>query len=111
MNNYQKQGWGGFIGSAVQSISNFLSKGWETITGPIKARCDIYVNQAEQAQVEMRKENISRKERKFWAKQNDKAQNGLAEVHALNSDTFVKAIAAVGAGLLIGFKLLGNKEK
>ena len=37
----------------------------------------------------MRKEGISRKERKYWSKQNDKAMNGLAAVHETNGDIFV----------------------
>ena len=96
--------------SVINSIANFLSKGWETINIPSSARCEAYSAQANHAQEEMRKDNISKKDRKFWSKQNDKAMNGLAEVHHTNSETFVKAICAIGAGLLIGNKLLNNKK-
>jgi len=96
--------------SIINSIANFLSKGWETITTPSTARCEAYSSQANYAQEEMRKDNISKKDRKFWSKQNDKAMNGLAEVHHTNSETFVKAICAIAAGLLIGNKLLNNKN-
>lgn len=98
------------IGSVVSSVTSFLSRGWETITGPSKTRCEIYSSQAQQAQMNMSKENISKRERKFWAYQNDKALNGLAEVHHTNGDIFVGAICAVWAGLLIGCKLLSKKS-
>lgn len=94
--------------SAWSNIANFLSKGWETIIGPSNARCKAYSSQAEVAQEKMQNDKLSRRERKFWSKQNDKAMDGLADVHRTNSDTFVKAICAVGAGLLIGKKLLGK---
>ena len=57
----------------------------------------------------MRKENVSRRERKYWSKQSDKAMNGLADVHNTNSDTFIKLVCAVGAGWFIGHKLFSNK--
>ena len=94
--------------SPWSSIANFLAKGWETIIGPSNARCKAYCNQAEVAQEKMQNDKLSRRERKFWSKQNDKAMDGLADVYRSNSDTFVKAICAVGAGLLIGKKLLGK---
>jgi len=107
-NNHKKEHRGNSIFS---SISNFLTKGWETIHSPSKARTDAYAGQASIAQEEMRKEGISRKERKYWSKQNDKAMNGLAAVHETNGDIFVKAICAIGAGLLIGNKLLNSKQQ
>ncbi len=96
--------------SFIASITNFLSKGWEMIASSSSARCEAYSAQANYAQEEMKKDNISRKDRRFWAKQKDKAMNGLAEIHRTNSETFVKAICAIGAGLLIGNKLLNNKK-
>ena len=95
--------------SMVNSATNFLSRGWELIVGPSKTRCEIYASQAKFAQEKMQKENISKRERKFWAYQNDQALSGLAEVHQTNSDTFIGAICAVGAGLLIGCKVLARK--
>ena len=97
------------IVSVVNSAASFLSKGWEIITGPSKARCEMYSSQACFAQENMRKENISKRERKFWARQNEKAMDGLAEVHHTNSDTFIGAICAVGAGIFIGYKFFGKK--
>ena len=101
---YRKQN----ASSPWSSIANSLAKGWETIIGPSNARCKAYCNQAEVAQEKMQNDKLSRRERKFWSKQNDKAMDGLADVHRSNSDTFVKAICAVGAGFLIGKKLLGK---
>jgi len=94
------------FGSVVNGVTSFLSKGWELISGPTKARCDAYTSQSTYAQEQMRKSDVSRRDRRYWAKQNNKAMNGLTEVHNKNSDTFVGAIFAIGAGLLIGNKLL-----
>ena len=94
--------------SACTIMANALAKGWETIIGPSNMRCKAYCNQAEVAQEKMQNDELSRRERKFWSKQNDKALDGLADVHRSNSDTFIKAICAVVAGLLIGKKLLGK---
>lgn len=97
------------IGSIINGITNFLSKGWDLITTPSNARCEAYSSQASYAQEQMRKDGITRKERKYWTKQNDRAMNGLAEIQNTNSETFVKTICAIGAGLLIGHKLFTKK--
>ena len=88
----------------------FLTRGWDYITKPSDVRCDIYKSQFEQADSEAKKENISKKEKKYWRKEKEKAINGLGTVHRENSETFIKAICAIGAGLLIGNKLLNNKK-
>lgn len=93
------------FGSIVSGVTSFLSKGWDLIATPTKARCDAYSSQSTYAQEQMRKANVSKRDRKYWTKQNNKAMNGLAEVHNKNSDTFVSAIFAIGAGLLIGNRL------
>ena len=54
---------------------------------------------------------LSRKDKKFWKKERNAAMNGLADVHYTNNDTFVKVICALGAGLLIGNKLLNSNKK
>ena len=97
------------ISSIINGITSFLSKGWELMTVPSNARCDAYSSQASYAQTQMHKDGISRKERKFWVKQNDRAMNGLAEVQNTNSETFIKSICAIGAGLLIGQKIFNKK--
>lgn len=97
------------ISKAINAVTSFLSRGWETINSPTKARCEAYSSQASYAQEQMRKENVSRRERKYWSKQSDKAMNGLADVHNTNSDTFIKLVCAVGAGWFIGHKLFSNK--
>lgn len=80
---------------------SFLTRGWDYITKPSDIRCDIYKTQFEQADSEAKKENISKKE---------KAINGLGAIHRENSEGFVKIICALGAGLLIGNKLLNVKK-
>ena len=89
---------------------SFLTRGWDYITKPSDVRCDIYKSQFEQADSEAKKENISKKEKKYWRKEKEKAINGLGTVHRENSETFIKAICAIGAGLLIGNKLLNTKK-
>lgn len=98
------------IGSIINGITSFLSKGWDIISLPSKFRCDAYSSQVEYANNQLQKDGISRKERKFWAKLSEKALDGLADVHKTNSDTFIKAICAIGAGLLIGHKVFYKKQ-
>ena len=88
------------------NLISFASKGWEIITTPSDAQCKSYYNQAEVAQEQMLKKDLSRKERRFWSKERDKAMNGLANVHETNSDTFVKSLMALGLGLLLGHRIL-----
>lgn len=83
---------------------SFLTRGWDYITKSSDLRCDIYKAQFEQAESE------TKKEKKYWRKEKEKAINGLGTVHRENSETFIKAICAIGAGLLIGNKLLNNKK-
>ena len=89
---------------------SFLTRGWDYIIKPSDIRCDIYKTQFEQADSEAKKENISKKEKKYWRKEKEKAINGLGAIHRENSEGFVKIICALGAGLLIGNKLLNVKK-
>ena len=97
------------FGSAVSAVASFLSKGWDIVETPSQTRCEAYASQAAYAQEHMHKDGISRKERRYWSKQNDKAMNGLAEVHHTDSDTLVNTVVAVGAGLLLAYKLFNKR--
>lgn len=92
--------------SIFGSITSFLSKGWDTINAPTDARCTAYTAQADFARSKMESDDISRRDRRYWSRQQDKAMNGLADVHQKNSDTMVGVACAVGAGALILLKLL-----
>lgn len=96
------------FGSIVSGVTSFLSKGWDLIANPTKARCDAYSSQSTYAQEQMRKADVSKRDRRYWTKQNNKAMNGLAEVHKKNSETFASALVAIGAGLFIGSRLFGK---
>ena len=93
-----------FVGTVV----NFLNRGWDYVIGPSKARCNAYSSQINYAQQQMRRDNLSRKEKRFWRRERDDGMNGLASVHATNNDTFVKLVA-VGAGLLFIIVIQKNK--
>ena len=95
--------------SAVSAVANFLSKGWDIIATPSKTRCEAYAAQASYAREQMYKDGISRKERKYWSKQNDKAMDGLAEVHHTDSETLINTVVAVGAGLLLVYRLFQRR--
>ena len=105
MQNANKQNKG-IIGSVV----NFLGRGWDYVIGPSKSRCNAYEQQIDYAQEQMKREDLSRKDKKFWKKERNAGMNGLADVHNSNNETFIKVICAVGAGLLIGNKLLSSKK-
>ena len=105
--NYEERNQGrDILLTIAREGAGLLSKGWDLIAAPTKSRCDAYISQSIYAQEQMQKTDISRRERRYWSKQNDKAMNGLAEVHNKNCDTFVSVIVAIGAGLLIGNSLL-----
>lgn len=93
-----------------KSFWSFLTRGWDYITKPSDIRCDIYKTQFAQADSEAKKEDISKIEKKYWRKEKEKAINGLGSIHRENSESFVKIICALGAGLLIGNKLLNVKK-
>ena len=105
MNNNHGQNKGVF-----NSIVSFLGRGWDYVTTPSKSRCNAYEQQIDYAQEQMKREDLSRKDKKFWRKERNAGMNGLAEVHNSNNETFIKVICAVGAGLLIGNKLLNSKK-
>lgn len=97
--------------SWLGSLFGFLTPGWAHVDTPSKARCNAYGQQAEYAQEQLKRDDLSRKDKKFWKKERNAAMNGLADVHYTNNDTFVKVICALGAGLLIGNKLLNSNKK
>jgi hypothetical protein len=92
------------FGTIVGGITSTISKGLDLIAIPTKARCDVYSSQSTYAQEQMQKADVSKRDRRYWTKQNNKAMNGLAQVHNKNSETFVGAIFAISFGLLIGNK-------
>ena len=94
----------------VSSLFGFLIPGWAHIDTPSKARCNAYERQVDYAQEQLKRDNLSRKDKKFWRKERNAGMNGLADVHNSNNETFVKIIWAVGAGLVIGNKLLNSKK-
>ena len=96
--------------SIIKCITFGLSKLVETITIPTTVRSQAYYEQASCAQEEMRKDNISRKERKFWTKQHDKAINGLEDVHRTNCETTVSLAIATITAFVIGSALFNNKK-
>lgn len=110
MRNRERSSKTNSVACIISGITSFLSKGWDIISLPSKSRCDAYSSQVEYANTQLQKDGISRKERKFWAKQSEKALDGLADVHRTNSDTFIRAICAIGAGLLIGHKVFYRKQ-
>lgn len=95
-----------FIGAVV----NFFNRGWDYVIGPSKARTSAYEQQIDYAQEQMKRDDLSRKDKKFWKKERNSGLNGLANVHNTNNETFVRVICAVGMGLLIGNKLLNTKK-
>lgn len=97
--------------SWLGSMFNFLTPGWTHIDTPSKARCNAYEQQVDYAQEQLKRDDLSRKDKKFWKKERNAALNGLADVHYTNNDTFIKVICAIGTGLLIGNKLLNSNKK
>ena len=97
-------------GGIFDSIMNFFGKGWSYVGNPSQARCDAYEQQINYAQQQITRDDLSRKEKKFWKKERNNGMRGLADVHNKNNETFIKVICAVGAGLLIGNKFLNNKK-
>lgn len=104
--NEQAENSTGIIGS----IANFLGRGWDYVICPSKSRCSAYEKQIDYAQEQMKRDDLSRKDKKFWRKERNAGMNGLADVHHSNNETFIRVICAVGAGLLIGNKLLNAKK-
>ena len=88
--------------------NSIFGKGWETVSAPSNARCKIYSEQAEYAQDELKKENLSRRDRRFWRKEQDKAMKGLADVHYTNCDHFVALVCGIGVTLLVVKKLFSK---
>ena len=87
-------------------MGTFTEKGLELVSIPTKDRCDVYKDIITTSQYEMSKSNITKKERKHWHRQQDKALEGLADVHQKNCDTVVKIVAIIGAVALVGCKIL-----
>lgn len=92
------------------SIANFLGCGWDYVTAPSKSRCVAYEQQIDYAQEQLKRSDLSRKDKKFWRKERNAGMNGLAEVHNSNNETFVRIICGIGASLLIGNKLLNLRK-
>ena len=88
--------------------NSIFNRGWDTVSAPSNARCEIYSEQAKFAESELRKDNLSRKDRRFWKKQHDKAMKGLADVHYTNCNHFVALVCGIGASLLVVNRLFSK---
>ena len=86
-------------------MGTFTEKGLELISIPTMVRSDVYKDMINTAQNEMRRSNITKKERKQWRRQQDKALEGLADVHQRNCDTIIRCFTVVCLAILAGYKI------
>ena len=89
------------------SLFGFLNSGWGYVGTPSKSRCDAYEKQFNYAQEQMQRDDLSRKEKKFWRKERNAAMAGFADVHNKNHE-FVKGLACV---LVVGAVAYINLNK
>lgn len=86
--------------SIVSGLFGFFNKGWEVNDKPTNARCEAYTNQINNAQEQLKRKDLSKKERKFFKKEKDQGLDGLHYLDLENKEFIIKAICGVGFACL-----------
>ena len=86
--------------SVVSGLFGFFNKGWEVNEKPTNARCEAYTNQINNAQEQLKRKNLSRKERKFFKREKEQGFNELHCLDVENKEFIVKVICGVGFACL-----------
>ena len=84
----------------LDGLFGFLNKGWEANEGPTKARYDAYNEQLREANEQIKREDLSPKQKRYYKKEKKRAMNGLHEVDVENKDFIAKVICGVWFGFL-----------
>lgn len=84
----------------LDGLFNFLNGAWLVNEGPTKARCDAYNEQLREANEQIKREDLSPKQKRYYKKEKKRAMNGLHEVDVENKDFIAKVICGVGFGFL-----------
>lgn len=96
--------------SLFGAIGGFFSKGWDLVCPSSKATTDEYATLANMAREKLSQPGISRRERRYWTKQLDKAQQGLNGVHTENGNIFVRVVTGMIAGGLLVYNIINNHK-
>lgn len=79
-----------------KSITDFLNGVWLTNEGPTKVRCDAYKEQLNEANEQIKREDISKKNKRYYKKEKKRAMDGLHKVDVENKEFITKVICGVG---------------
>ena len=89
----------------LNGLFGFFSKGWEVNEKPTNARCEAYTSQINNAQEQLKKKDLSKKERKFFKKEKEQGLEGLHCLDVENKEFIIKAICGVGFACLAFVKV------
>ena len=81
-------------------LFNFLNGAWLVNDGPTKARCKIYSEQLIEANEQIKRDDISSKQKRYYKKEKKRAMNNLHELDLENKDFITKIICGVGLSFL-----------
>ncbi len=108
--NKQHQTHQNSFGSIFNGIWGFGAKCWETVSGSSNDVREAYSEQRKNAQSKLNDSDLTKKERKKYIKERDRATYGLENHFNQVGNLCVRAICAVGTGIFIANKLLSSKK-
>ena len=88
----------------IEAIGSIFKKGWEANDYPTRTRTDIYVEQIKNADDKLEDKSLSKKERKFYKKQKERALLGLDMVDYENKNFINKALFSIAIASVAVYK-------
>ena len=89
------------------SLSSFFIRGWEQNLTPTKIRCNVLQSQVFDASEQLKRNDLTKKERKYYKKEKQRGIDGICEADESNKEFIVKALCSIGIAV-IGFHKLSN---
>ena len=94
------------VNNLVELIGSAFLKGWDANEYTTKKLCEVYIEQIQICNEKLRSDNISKKERKFYNKQKEKAIEGLEYADYTNKIFIAKVFSNIVLSLVSIYKVL-----
>ena len=91
--------------SVFSGLVDFFHRGWDVNEGLTNARCEAYTSQISNAQEQLNRKDLSKKDRKFFKKEKLQALDGLHNLDIENKDFILKLLFGAGFACLAFAKL------
>ena len=95
----------------VETVATIFKRGWDANENPTKARTDNYVEQIKKADEKIEDKTLSRRERRYYKKQKERATYGLDIVDYENKNFINKAFFSVAVAAVAVYKTVEIARK